>query len=254
MRFDNLLSNSKKFINRNSATILTCMGATGVIGTAILAAKATPKALKSLEAAKEEKGDDLTKLEITIAAGPAYIPSLVVGVSTIACIFGANILNKRQQAALASAYAFINGSYNEYRNKVNELYGEEADDEIRTAIAKDHYDGKEVIDAGGEELFYDDFSKRYFKSTRLKVQNALYQLNRDLIMCDGITVNAFYAYLGIPGIEDGDELGWCTCYNYEVYWQMWIDFGISTFTLDDGVECTKIVIYQDPVPDFEDYC
>lgn len=254
MNFNSLLSNSKKFINHNSATILTCVGAVGVIGTAILAAKATPKALKTLEAAKEEKGDDLTKLEVTVVAGPAYIPSIVVGATTIACIFGANILNKRQQAALTSAYAFINSSYNEYRNKVKELYGEEAEEEIQTAIAKDYYDGKEVIDAGGEELFYDAFSQRYFKSTKLNVQKAQYQLNRDLIMCDGVSVNMFYWYLGIPEIEGGDEIGWCTAYNYEAYWQMWIDFGFGTFTLDDGVECTKIEFYQDPITDFENYC
>ena len=39
--------------------------------------KATPKALSLLEQAKEEKGEELTKLETVKIAGPAYIPSIV---------------------------------------------------------------------------------------------------------------------------------------------------------------------------------
>ena len=112
-----LLRSSKLFLKRNSSTILTVVGATGVIATSVMAVKATPKALAMIEKAKEEKGEDLTKLETIKVAGPAYIPAAIAGISTIACIFGANILNKRQQAALMSAYALIDNSYKEYKNK-----------------------------------------------------------------------------------------------------------------------------------------
>ena len=75
------------FIKQNASTILTFIGATGVVATAIMVAKETPKALSLLEDAKEKKGEDLTKWEKVKIAGPAYIPSIVTGAATIACIF-----------------------------------------------------------------------------------------------------------------------------------------------------------------------
>ena len=52
---NSLLSKSQRFLSKNSATILTCVGAAGVIATTVTAVKATPKAIKLLEKAKEEK-------------------------------------------------------------------------------------------------------------------------------------------------------------------------------------------------------
>ena len=89
----NLLSSSKLFLKRNSSTILTCIGAAGVIATSVLAVKATPKAMALLEQSEEEKGEKLTNMEKVQVAGPAYIPAAIVGASTIACIFGANVLS-----------------------------------------------------------------------------------------------------------------------------------------------------------------
>ena len=90
---------------RSSPTILTVVASIGVIATTITAVQATPKAIKLLKEAELEKGENLTKLEIVRVAGPTYIPSVLLGVSTIACIFGANALNQKKQASLMSAYA-----------------------------------------------------------------------------------------------------------------------------------------------------
>ena len=117
---EKLLHVSKRFIKRNASTILTCIGGAGVIATSVLAVKATPKALQMIDNAKEEKGEDLSKWEIVKTAGPAYIPAVLVGASSIACIFGANVLNQRQQASLMSAYALLDNSYKEYKAKVIE--------------------------------------------------------------------------------------------------------------------------------------
>lgn len=45
------------------------------------------------------------------------------------------MLSKRQQAALTSAYVLLNDSYNNYKDKLKELYGEEAHQKIVDAIA-----------------------------------------------------------------------------------------------------------------------
>ena len=236
------------YVKRNASTILTGIGMVGVAATAVTAVKATPKALILLEAEKKKKGEQLTKIETIKVAGPAYIPSIIIGVSTITCIFGANYLNKQQQATLASAYALLDRSYREYRNKVKELYGES---EVQTEIAKDHYNEDELPEDDGKELFYDTYSKRYFRSTIEEVQRAEYHLNRNISMRDYAYLNEFYEMLGLEPIEP--ELGWSNKKNIEGYWRTWIDFTHELVTMDDGLECHVIMFQKDPYLNFEDY-
>ena len=155
------------------STLLTCIGAIGVVATSVMAVKATPKATKLIEASEKEKGEKLTKMEMVKIAGPAYIPAAVVGVSTIACIFGANILSKHSQASMASAYALLDRSYKEYRNKVNALYGEDADDNVRSEVANDHYNEYDDLDINEEsddiKLFYNFNTLEMFRAPINKV-------------------------------------------------------------------------------------
>lgn len=248
----NLVNTSKLFLRKNAPTILSAIGGVGVVATAVMAVKATPKALALIEQAEAEKGEKLTNVEVVKTASVVYIPSALVGVGTIACIFGANVLNKRQQAALMSAYALLDSSYKEYKAKTIELYGQEADDKIKEEIAKDKYEDAKITGTG-EQLFYDEYSKQYFKSTLLDVQNAEYYINRDLVMSDYATLNDFYDYLGIPHHPAGDELGWSSAMNFDYYWQTWIDFVHNTVTLEDGTECTIITMYSEPDMGWDDY-
>ena len=162
---NNLVNVSKSFLKRNASTILTCIGTAGVIATSIAAVKATPKAEMLLREAEEEKGDKLTPLEMVQTAGPVYIPSLLIGVSTIACIFGANVLNTRQQATLMSAYGLLDTSYKEYSKKVKELYGEEADNKVKEEVTKEHYTEIPETIPEGKQLFFDFKTLNYFEST-----------------------------------------------------------------------------------------
>lgn len=147
------------------STALTCLGAIGVLATSIMVAKAAPKASKILEEAKEEKGKKLTKAEVVKTAAPVYIPAIVTGTLTVACIFGANVLNKRQQASLMSAYALLDNTFKEYRGKVNDIYGEGADERVAKEMAEDQYERFEDIPKDEEVLFYDLNSLQYFSAT-----------------------------------------------------------------------------------------
>lgn len=252
---NNLLSKSQKFFKRNSSTILTCVGAVGVIATTVTAVKATPKALMLLEKAKEEKGEDLTKLETVKIAGPTYVPAAVIGVSTLACIFGANVLNQRGQASLMSAYALIDSGFKDYKKKVNELYGEEAGAQVRAGIAKDKYVKQPIPPvAEGNRLYYDFYSGRYFEATPSSVKTAEYELNRKLMMDECAYLNEWYYLLDMEPLEHGLDFGWNTCANYDMYWQTWIDFHHEKVVMDDGLECIIISFNQEPYPEFEDYC
>lgn len=249
-----LLSKSQVFLKRNSATILTCVGAVGVIATSVTAVKATPKALTLLEKAKEEKGEDLTKLETVKIAGPLYVPSIVLGVSTLACMFGANVLNKRGQASIMSAYALADSTYKDFKSKVTELYGEEAGTKVRAEIAKDKYEEQHIEPQGDNLLYYDFYSGRYFEASPAFVKQAEYDFNRTLMLDDCACLNDWYRFLDLEPLEHGDNFGWTTYANSDAYWQTWVDFHHENTVMDDGLECTIISFMQDPYPDFEEWC
>lgn len=254
-----LLYQSKLFINRNASTILTCIGGAGVIATAVMAAKATPKALTLIEKAKEEKGEELTKFETFKVAGPMYIPSVLTGTATIACIFGANIISKRQQATLMSAYALLDNSYKEYKKKVDEVYGEEAGERVREEIAKDKYAGDGNLVDDDKELFYDFYSGRYFESTPEAVQWAQYETNKAMFVNCAVGLNEFYELLGLEKLPEYELAGWTCGQLEEMYWHPWIEFDHEKTIIDEdpdgngGLECTIIHMPFEPFIGYLDY-
>lgn len=255
-----LVHGSKLFIKRNASTILTCVGAAGVVVTSITAVKATPKALNMLEEAKKEKGEELTRFEKFKMAAPVYAPSVLLGVGTIACIAGANILNKRQQASLISAYTLVEKSFKEYKDKLKELYGEEAHQNIVDAIAIEKAEEVGVRGAyfatscdltadescGEPVLFYEEYSNRYFESTIEQVINAEYHLNRNYILRGYSYLNELYEFLGLETTDYGDVLGWTPTDEGEY----WIEFNHRKTTLDDGLEVYVLEMPFEPTYDF----
>ena len=248
-----------RFLKRNASTILTCVGAVGVVATSVMAVKATPKALTLIEKAKEEKGEKLTKWETVKVAGPTYIPATITGLATIACIFGSNIINKHQQAALMSAYALLDSQYKEYRTKVDELYGEEAGEKVREEIAKDKYTGDDTLSDDGEELFYDFYSGRFFNSTKENVLWAEYATNRALTVDGAVGLNEYYDFLGLAPRPEYEHIGWSCSQMFDMYWHPWIEFEYNDGVIDEdgreeaGVEYTLINMPLEPVMDYLDY-
>lgn len=244
--------NAKLFLKRNGSTILTVLGGAGVVATAVTAVKATPKAIKLIEVYEEQKGEDLTTLEKVRVAGPHYIPAILIGAGTIACIFGTNVLNKRNQASLMSAYALIDNSYKAYKRKVGELYGEETHKEVISSIAKDKYTDDIRVD-DNKMLFYDEFSHRYFESTLEDVIKAEYNTNRQLRCNGGIYLNEYYEFLGLEPSQVGTELGWSSGILESHYCAEWIEFDHWKVILEDGLECCIITLRYEPVIDFAYY-
>ena len=156
------------FWKKNASTILTCLGAAGVVVTSVLTAKGVTKAEILMEDRENriwrhgEKLEPLTKREEIMTVIPAYIPAIISGAATIACILGANILNKYQQASLISAYTLLNSSYTEYKKKVAELYGEDANNRVQEEVVRDRYESTEIDIPDEECLFFDFAALRYF--------------------------------------------------------------------------------------------
>ena len=249
----------RPFIKKNASTILTCIGAAGVVATTVIAVKETPKALSLLEDAREEKGEELTKWEKVDTVGLVYLPAIITGAATIACIFSSNIMSKRQQAALTSAYALLDSSYKEYKKKVDELYGEEAGENVRGEIAKDKYTGDNTLLDDNKELFFDFYSGRYFESTKEIVMLAQYETNRALIVNGAVSLNEYYEILGLEKKPEYELVGWSSGQIEEMYWHPWIEFDYEEIVIDEesedsvGMECTIINMPMEPYMNYLEY-
>lgn len=231
-------------VKQNSPTILTCIASVGVIAVAVLSAKAAPKAVKIVEEEKQKRGIECSSTKESIAYNikfgwKPYIPVVVTAASTIVCIFSANSLSKKQQAALTSAYMMLESSYKEYRNKVKDIYGEEADKEIINAIVKEKLvDTKwNSFNENDEKLlFFEPHHDSFFELTLADVQNAFYCVNRNFQLRGFSTLNELYEFLGIEEIPSGDYIGWsCDAY-IEDGLAPWIDFVLEDAELDDGLK------------------
>lgn len=247
-----LVNQARLYLKRNSATILSCAGAVGVVVTSVMAIKATPKALEKIKDAEVKKGEALTKVEKVKETATVYIPTMVAGASTIACILGSNILNKRTQASLMSAYALLDSSFKGYKDKITELYGEEANKTVREEMAKDIYVGDSAV-SDEYQLFFDFHSMRYFESTMEDVLKAEYELNRRLITEEIVCLNDFYDLLEIPRIDSGFVSGWSMEAGSQWHAYSWIDFEHDMVTMNDGLECCVINMATEPTTDYNQY-
>lgn len=208
-------------LQKHSPSLLTIVGALGVIATAVLTAKETPKAIRRLEDAKSKKEDGkLTLMETVCAAGPVYIPAIVVGTTTIACVVGANVINVRRQAALVSAYSLAANSLQEYKEKVNDICGPEAVSKVQDTIV----DGKEsvFVREPSTDLFYEEFSGRWFQIAKEDLIMAEYKLNRNFRLKGYEELNFFYKCLGLDESDIGEGFGWTMEDSIEDGWD-WID-------------------------------
>lgn len=254
--FDKVLYNSKLFVKRNSSAILCCAATAGVVATAVVAVKSTPKAMRLIQEQEEAKGEKLTKLETIKAVGPTYVPSILLGVSTIACIFGANVINKKQQASLVSLYSLLDSSYKNYKNNVKETFGADADNKIAQTIANKHY-GK-VIDANdnydgnvsseeipGTEIFMDFCTFGFFYSTMEDVKNAEKFINDILRMRGDVYLNEYKTALGLESTKIDYEMGWSRQLLNEHGFDE-IIFTTEKVKLDNGKDCYVLSVPVDP--------
>lgn len=248
-----LLNQASRFFKRNSSTILTVVGAIGTVATAVTAVQATPKALRLIEEAKYEKGEELTKWETFKVAAPVYITPTVIGVTTVACIFASEYLSQKERASLMGAYALLDQTHKKYRKKVNDIYGDDADKNVQTELAKDELKDNFEMEDPSKKLFYDIFSNQYFESTEEEVMEAQYKINRTLSIRGYASAKEYYDFLGIPSVDGGEELGWSTGMNMDYYWQEWIDFSHQHVIMEDNLECTIIYICQEPNLEWQNY-
>ncbi len=139
-------------LKKHSPEILVVAGVVGTVASAVLACKATLKVDKVLGETKEkmdkvhesaEKGctamgedyspEDAKKDTVIVYTQTAlklaklYAPAVAVGTLSITSILASNNILRKRNVALAAAYATIDKSFKDYRNRVVERFGKEID-------------------------------------------------------------------------------------------------------------------------------
>lgn len=236
----NIIKGIKASISRHSPEILTGIGIAGMVTTTILAVRATPKAIKLIEAEKQAKHvDALSPVDTVKTVWKCYIPAAMTGVSSIACLIGSNAINAKRNAALTTVYTLSEMARNEYKEKVIETIGEKKERTIKEKvdaerIKKDPVSKKEVIiTEKGTTLCYDHVFGRYFKSDIDIINRAMNKINREIVINMYASLNDFYAELGLSPVEMGYDLGW----NID---DGTIEIEPSSQLADDGTPCLVI--------------
>lgn len=229
-----------------SPIVMAIAGGIGVVTTAILAAKATPKAINAIEMDSRYEhfgdGNAYTPKEAFKSAWRYYIPTAISGLATIACIAGSSILSNKNQAAVTSAYILLDRSYKTYKEKVNERFGEDADRQIQSDIIKAKYNPNELSQKGEVLTFYEEHYGKMFERSMLEVLDAEYRLNRKFILNGEANLNDFFELLGLPKNDIGGKIGWSLEASCSVYGYSWLDFVYELVKMDDGMECYIINI------------
>jgi len=231
----------KMLVVDNSPLILTYLSVAGVVSTTVLAVRATPKALDKLSKVKwdaESNNREPNIKETVVVVWKDYTPATVSGVFTIACIIGAQAINMRKNAALVSIYSLTETMLREYQAKVREIHGENKERKVREEITKDSIASAPMalaevhITGLGEQLCYDSFTGRYFKSDIETLRRAQNDINAQILNNNYASHNDFYNLIGLSRTQFGEEAGW----NLDQL----LDIEFTSHLADDGRPCLCI--------------
>ena len=227
----------QRFLNKHSPLILTIVASGGVIITAALSVKATPKAIDIINNKEKEKGEKLTTFEKIRYGWKPYVPAIFSGVGTIVCIGGIEYLNKKTQASIISAYTLLNNTYTQYTDNIKKLCGKETDILAKQEIVQAQYDDN-YIPFGDELLFFDYEGMRFFTSTMDHVLAAETKFKESLMSRGYATLNEYYAYLGLQPVEFGYQLGWADIETCDPYNVKELEFNYEkTYVGEQKIEC-----------------
>ena len=195
---------------KHSPEILAGVGVVGVVGSLVLACKATTKLSDVLEESKEQldkikevaadpayeekysqddakKDTTITYVQTAMKVTKLYAPSVILCASSLGCLLASNNILKKRNAALSAAYMTIDKSFKEYRKRVSDRFGEEIEKEIRynikaEEITKVDENGNEVtetvkvMDGTDDPNSYSDYARFFDESCAAWQNDAEYNL------------------------------------------------------------------------------
>lgn len=203
------MSVAKKWVRKNAPSLLMSAGiCTYAAGTG-LAVYGTVKACN-----KTYGMPAASKKEIVKAVWPYYIPTTLCFAGGTALCVTANHMQLTRIELLAAAYVANNKKFEVYKDKVKELFGDDADKKISQETSR-----KRVIEnpptpgslpVGGENILHcqDSYTGQYFWASRHKVDQAITEIDRAVMRNGQVTVNELLYELGCPESPAGSEVGW----------------------------------------------
>jgi hypothetical protein len=255
MAFSDFFKRAGKITADNSPNILTAIGVTGTIATAVLTGKASLKAGKIIEREMDRRDRDqespyeeMGSREAFEMVWKLYIPAAVSMSMTIACIIGANRIGTRRAAAMAAAYSLSERAYTEYKDKIIEKFGETKEQAARDEIAQERIDRNPIseksviVASGGDVLCYDAYTDRYFRSDMETLRKAQNDINQMVINANYASLSDFYDHIGLPRTSHSDEVGWTT--------EKMLELHFSAALVDDKNPCISIEFAVAPVRDY----
>ena len=139
-----------------------------------------------------------------------------MGGLSITCLIGANSINLRQKAALATACNLSKEALFDYRRRVVEEIGEEKErviqqkakeDKARRVVEKASTP-KTIVIGNGDYKCVDVISGRVFSSNKNKIEAAVNELNRTMTYDMYVSLSDMYDLVGLPHTKVSDDLGW----------------------------------------------
>lgn len=254
MKLSAIITTAKSVMKKNAPELLIGVGIAGMLGTAVLAVKATPKALRLIEDKKEELNTEkLTPVETVKTAWACYIPAALSFGAAACCLVSAGTKGAQRSAALAAACGISENALREYKEAVTEVVGEKKEQAVCDTVAKNKLErnpveNSEIIMTGkGETLCFDSMSGRYFKSDIDRIKRAENAVNHHMLSDMSVSLNDLYYELGLDNIPIGEKLGWHVengCF----------EIRFSSQLASDGTPCLVIGFDRPPHYGFEQPC
>jgi hypothetical protein len=249
------VSRNALLVQKASPGMLLTAGIVGMVGSTVLACRATLKMDKildegkaKLDLAKTLQHDDYSEtdrqrdvsliyFQTSVKVVKAYAPAIGVGLLSIAALTKSNAILTQRAAALAAAYTALDNGFREYRARVIKKYGEEADQEFRYGIETKELEDPEtgqkslqVTVPGDPSIyarFFDETSLSWSRDPEVNMFFLKSQQNyaNDLLKANGhIFLNEVYDLLGIDRSKAGTVVGWLWTSNGST--DNFVDFGI----------------------------
>jgi hypothetical protein len=234
MNIGAIVRRAQKASADNAPTILTALGVTGLVTTAVLTGKASFKAAEVLSKFEVGRDCDENGHRVPIAFQKQtellwrlYVPAVGVGAATITCILFANHISARRTAAIASAYSIAQEGFREYREKVLDKVGETKEKVIRDEVAQDSVTKNPppstLILTDDNVLCKDAHSGRYFQSTLEDLKKAANDTNYQILGNDYASLTDYWERIGLSKTSESDEIGWNTDCQLEVLYGSALD-------------------------------
>jgi hypothetical protein len=227
MNFGAIFARAQKVTADNAPAILTGLGVTGLITTAVLTGQATFKAAEVLQNERERLAEERSVVTFTSEEVESildarakielcwkyYVPAVGTAAFAITCIIAANRIQTRRAAALASAYSISQELFKEYKGKVLEKLGDKEEKEITAAVAQNRADKAEfkqaeVVVINNQALCFDTYTGRYFTSDIETIRGAVNDINYQINNNYFASLSDFYFMIGLDAVKESDDLGW----------------------------------------------